>query len=96
MFNNVSYRRFQVVGTTTFVFSSVGGTVQTTPAINAARTTDGGDGLVGVAPDDLQKLLLAKEELQLFRPNSRLEGPDVASAEIVQIVERDFGIKRPI
>ena len=51
---------------------------------------------VGIAPDDLQKLLLSKEELQLFRPNSRLEGPDVASGEIVQIVEKEFGIKRPI
>ncbi|HEV2843106.1 MAG TPA: hypothetical protein VGW39_17435 [Chthoniobacterales bacterium] len=35
MYNNVSYRRFNVSGTTSFTFSSVGSTVRTTPAINA-------------------------------------------------------------
>jgi Domain of unknown function (DUF4288) len=49
----------------------------------------------GVAPDDLQKLMLSKEELQLFRPNIRLDSPDVASGEVVQEVEERFGIKRP-
>ena len=51
---------------------------------------------VGVAPDDLQKLLLAKEELQHVPSKQSLRRSYVASAEIVQIVERDFGIKRPI
>jgi hypothetical protein len=50
---------------------------------------------VSVAPDDLQKLLLSKEELHLFRSNHRLDGPDVASGEVVQEVEERFGIKRP-
>jgi hypothetical protein len=37
MYNNVSYRRFNVSGTTSFSFSTTGlpGTVRTTPAINA-------------------------------------------------------------
>ena len=51
---------------------------------------------VGVAPDDLQKLLLSKEQLQLFRPSARLEGPDVASGEIIHEVEDRFGIKRRV
>jgi len=33
--NNASYRRFNVAGTTSFIFSAVGATVRTTPAINA-------------------------------------------------------------
>jgi hypothetical protein len=35
MYNNVSYRQFNVSGTTSFTFSAVGATVRTTPAINA-------------------------------------------------------------
>ena len=35
MYNNASYRRFNVSGTTSFSFSAVGSTVRTTPAINA-------------------------------------------------------------
>jgi hypothetical protein len=35
MYNNVSYRRFNVFGTTSFSFVPVGGTVRMTPAINA-------------------------------------------------------------
>jgi Domain of unknown function (DUF4288) len=50
---------------------------------------------VGVSPDDLQKLLRPKNELQLFLPIRRGEGPDVASGEVVQMVEDEFGIERP-
>jgi hypothetical protein len=35
MYNNASYRRFNVSGTTSFSFSAVGSTVRVTPAINA-------------------------------------------------------------
>ncbi len=35
MYNNVSYRRFTVTGTSNFTFASFGATVQTTPAIYA-------------------------------------------------------------
>ena len=35
MYNNASYRRFNVTGTTSFTFSPVGSTVRMTPAINA-------------------------------------------------------------
>ena len=35
MYNNASYRRFTVSGTTSFTFSPVGSTVRMTPAINA-------------------------------------------------------------
>lgn len=51
---------------------------------------------VGIASDDLQKLLLSKEQLPLFRPNTRPDSPDVASGEIVQEMEEKFGIKRPV
>lgn len=50
---------------------------------------------VGVAPDELERLVLPKERLQLFRPIARPDGPDVASAEIVQEAEQRFGVKRP-
>ena len=48
---------------------------------------------VGVSPEDLQKVLRSKEELQLFLPNERAEGPNYVSAEIVQMLEDDLGIK---
>jgi len=35
MYNNASYRRFNVTGTTSFSFATVGSTVRMTPAINA-------------------------------------------------------------
>ncbi len=35
MYNNVSYRRYNVTGTTTFVFSAVGSTVRMAPALTA-------------------------------------------------------------
>jgi hypothetical protein len=47
---------------------------------------------VGVGLDDLQKLLRSKEELQLFLPIERAEGPNVASGEIVKMVEGELGI----
>lgn len=50
---------------------------------------------VRVAPEELERLLLPKEELQLFRPTARPDGPDVASGEIVREVEERFGTKRP-
>ena len=50
---------------------------------------------VSVSPDDVQKLLRSKEELQLFRPIVRAEGPNVASGEIVRMVEDELGIKLP-
>jgi hypothetical protein len=40
-----------------------------------------------VAPERLRKLLHSKEELELFRPKYPLEGPDVASGEIVKEVQ---------
>ena len=48
-----------------------------------------------VAPERLRKLLHSKEELELFRPNKPLEGPDVASGEIVKEVQEQYGITRP-
>ena len=51
---------------------------------------------VGIAPDNLQKLLRSKEELQLFRPNTRQDGPDVASGDVLQEVKERFGITRPV
>lgn len=40
----------------------------------------------------LRKLLHSKEELELFRPDKPLEGPDVASGEIVKEVQEQYGI----
>ena len=51
---------------------------------------------VGVRPQDLLKLLGPKEELQLFLPISQADCPDVASGEVIQMVEKQFGIKAPI
>jgi hypothetical protein len=51
---------------------------------------------VGVCPNDLLKLLRRKEELHLFLPIRQAEGPDVASGEVVQMVEEQFGTKKPI
>ncbi len=51
---------------------------------------------VGVCPNDLLKLLRRKEELRLFLPIRQAEGPDVASGEVIQMVEEQFRIKRPI
>jgi len=48
---------------------------------------------ISVDKDDLQKMLRSKEELQLFLPIEREEGPNVASGEIVQMLEDDLGIK---
>ena len=47
MYDNVSYRRFSVTGTTTFNFSAVGSTVRTEPAIDAWP----GATLVQIEPD---------------------------------------------
>ena len=50
---------------------------------------------IGIGPDDLQKMLRSKEELQLFLPIKRADGPNVASGEVVQMLEDDLGIKLP-
>ena len=54
MYNNASYRRFNVSGTTSFTFSPVGSTVQTKPAIAAwtgatANSLEPAPGVDGVA-----------------------------------------------
>jgi hypothetical protein len=48
---------------------------------------------VGVTPEDLRKLLRPKEELEVFRPISLPEGPDIAAGEIIQELKEKFGIK---
>jgi len=44
---------------------------------------------------DVVKLLRTKEELELFRPTKRLDGPDIASGEIVREAESISGVRRP-
>ena len=51
---------------------------------------------VGVTAEELERLLLPREKLQLFRPTARPDGPDVASADVVREVEERFGTKRPL
>ena len=48
-----------------------------------------------VPEEDVVKLLRTKEELGLFRPIKRLDGPDVASGEIVREAESISGVPRP-
>jgi CBS-domain-containing membrane protein len=50
---------------------------------------------IDVAPDELKRMLRSKEELTLFRRNARLDGPDVASGEIVEEIRMKLGITRP-
>ena len=48
-----------------------------------------------VSEEQVAKLLRSKEELELFRPNERLSGPDVASGDIVREAESLSGVHRP-
>jgi Domain of unknown function (DUF4288) len=44
--------------------------------------------------EQIEQLLRSKEELTIFQPPRRLEGPDVASGEIVEELQ-DRGLSRP-
>jgi hypothetical protein len=48
-----------------------------------------------VSEEQVAKLLRSKEELELFRPNERLAGPDVASRDVVREAESLSGVHRP-
>lgn len=48
-----------------------------------------------VPEKDIAKLLRSKEELELFRPNERGDGPDVASGDVVREAENISGVFRP-
>jgi hypothetical protein len=48
-----------------------------------------------VPEEDVAKLLRTKEELELFRPIRRGDGPDVASEDIVREAESISGVRRP-
>ena len=48
-----------------------------------------------VPPEQVRGLLRSKEELDLFRPNQPLPGPDVASGEIVSELQERFGVQGP-
>ena len=50
---------------------------------------------IGVAPAELSKLIRSKEELELFRPISDPQGPNIAAGELVRELEEKFGLKRP-
>jgi len=50
---------------------------------------------VGVSPEQVRSLARSKEQLRAFLPPKRAEGPDCASSEIVDLVEKQFGIARP-
>ena len=50
---------------------------------------------IGVAPDELAKLLRPRDKLRVFQPPKQHEGPDYSSKEVLDEVERQFGTKRP-
>jgi|SRR5579872_4452713 len=51
---------------------------------------------VGISAEGLRELLRSKEELQVFRPISSLDGPDVVSRDIISELEKRLALKRPI
>jgi len=51
---------------------------------------------LNVSQKQIAELLCSKERLSVFQPIQPMEGPDVASAEIIDEVEKRFGITRPI
>jgi hypothetical protein len=48
-----------------------------------------------VSEEDIAKLLRSKEQLNLFSPITRGDGPDVASGDIVREAESISGARRP-
>ena len=50
---------------------------------------------VGISKEELDALVLPRNQLRAFLPAKRAEGPDYASGEIVAEVEKRFGITRP-
>jgi Domain of unknown function (DUF4288) len=48
-----------------------------------------------VSEEELSRLIRSKEELELFRPIRRLDGPDVSSQEIVREAETIADVRRP-
>lgn len=51
---------------------------------------------VGVSKADLKAMIPSKARLRVFAPRSMADGPDYASAEVVDLVNRESGIKRPV
>jgi Domain of unknown function (DUF4288) len=49
----------------------------------------------GVSQEQIAGMLCPKEKLEVFREIEKLDGPDFASAEVIQEVEDRFGISRP-
>ncbi len=50
---------------------------------------------LGMPEDEMRELIPARDRLAVFQPPGRSDGPDYASGEIVEEVERRFGVKRP-
>jgi hypothetical protein len=50
---------------------------------------------VGLTHEQIRALIVPRDQLPVYLPPRRAEGPDYASRAIVEEVERRFGIKRP-
>jgi hypothetical protein len=50
---------------------------------------------VDLRPDQLKKLLRSKDELEIFLPIRKPDGPDIASKAVIDEVKERFGIDRP-
>ena len=51
---------------------------------------------VDVPKAELVSMIPEKARLRAFAPRSKAVGPDYASAEVVDLVQRETGIKRPL
>jgi hypothetical protein len=49
---------------------------------------------VGVSERRLQSLVKPREGLRAFLPPQQAEGPDYTSREIIDLLEREYGVKR--
>ncbi len=50
---------------------------------------------VGMTDEQIGAMIVPQDRLPAFLPPQRAEGPDYASAAIIEEVERRFGVKRP-
>jgi hypothetical protein len=50
---------------------------------------------VDLRPDELKKVLRLKDELEVFSPIRKLDGPDIASRAVIEEAKERFGIERP-
>lgn len=50
---------------------------------------------VAVPAKEIEKLVRRKEELAVFQPPQSLDGPDVSSSEVLELVRERLSVERP-